>query len=167
MGDRFVVGVVRGSFGVKGFAKVQSYSGETDHLEGLRSVTLRKDGVERSIAIERTEGSGPSFVVKFKGYDAPETVKALNGWELVLPRDQGAPLDGDEYYIDDLKGCAVVLDGARVGEITDVLEGGGAQLVELRTEAGELKLVPFRSEFWGTVDTRARTATLLSGWILE
>lgn len=167
MNDRFVVGAVRGPFGVKGFAKVQSYSGETDHLEGLRSVTLRKDGAERTIVVERTEGSGPSFVMKFKGYDAPETVKALNGWELVLPREQGAPLDRDEYYIDDLKGCAVLLEGARVGEINDVLEGGGAQLVEVRTEAGELKLVPFRSEFWGAVDTVGRTAVLLSGWILE
>lgn len=167
MNNRFVVGVIRGPFGVKGYAKVQSLSGETGHLESARSVVLCKDGVERSLPVEDTQGSGPSFLMKFAGYDAPETVKALNGWSILLPRDQGAPLAVGEYYVEDLKGCPVLLEGTRIGEISDVLEGGGDQLIEVRLDGGELKLVPFRKEFWGDVDVHSRTAVLLVGWILE
>jgi len=165
--DHFVVGAIRGSFGVKGFAKVQSYSGETEHLEDLASVVLRKGDVERTLVVEGAEGFGPSFVMKFRGYDSPESVKELNGWELVVPRENGAPLDGGEFYIEDLRGCVVTLDGSRIGAISDVLEGGGAQLIEIRLDSGETKLVPFRNEFWGSVDTGSRTAQLLVGWILE
>jgi 16S rRNA processing protein RimM len=165
--DRFVVGQVRGSFGVKGFAKIQSYSGETDHLQDLRSVILLKDGVERTIVVEETGGSGLSFIMKFKGYDTPEVVKDLSGWELVVPREKAAALDENEFYIEDLRGVSVFLDGARIGEISDVLEGGGTQLIEIRLDSGEKKLVPFRNEFFGPVDTGTRTAQLLAGWILE
>jgi 16S rRNA processing protein RimM len=60
-----------------------------------------------------------------------------------------------------------------LGVVTDVIEGGGGQLLELRLssgaagEAGRLSLVPFRAEFFGEVSPRRGRALLLTRWILE
>ncbi len=167
MVEQFVVGVVRAPFGLNGRVKVQSYSGEIDHLADLEAVVLRKGDAERRVAVEETGGAPASFFMKFKGCDTPEAAKQLAGWELVVPREAAAYLEDDEFYVEDLRGISVELGGKRVGEIADVVEGGGGQLAEVRLDAGGTRLVPFRNEFFGDVDTEGRRAVLLAGWILE
>ncbi len=167
MVEKFVVGVVRAPFGVKGFVKVQSYSGEIDHLVNLKKVLMIRNGVEKYFVVEETGGSASSFVMKFEGTETPEAAKMLTGWEILLSRDAAAPLENDEYYIEDLKGLAVILDDARIGEIKDVLDGAASQLIEIALTSGETRLVPFKNEFFGSVDLKSRTAVLLDGWILE
>jgi 16S rRNA processing protein RimM len=51
--------------------------------------------------------------------------------------------------------------------VTGVLEAGGGRLLELRLPGGELRLVPFRDEFFGEVDPEKGRAVLLCRWILE
>lgn len=167
MVESFVVGVIRAPFGLGGRVKVQSFSGEIDHLEELESVVLRKDGAEKRLAVEETGGAPSSFFMKFKGIDTPEAAKTLAGWELIAPREAAAYLDDGEYYVEDLRGIAVLLNGARVGEVSDVVEGGGGQLVELKLDSGGTRLVPFRNEFFDDVDLEDRKIVLLEGWILE
>lgn len=177
MVDSFVIGIVGASFGVKGFVKVHVPSGETGHLESLTDVTLRHQGTEKKYRIEDFGGAASSFVMKFRGIDSPEAAKPLAGAELVVPREAAAPLKEDEYYIEDLRGLSVVLaagsgdaaaPGAEVlGELTDVLEGGGGQLAEIRLSDGSRRLVPFRNEFFGDIDLAKRTAVLRGRWMLE
>ena len=165
--EEFVAGAIGAPFGVKGHCKVKVFSGDTRKLQALPVVLLRKDGVERRYAVEETGGAASSFFMKFRGVDTPEAAKLLTGWELVVDRADAAPLDKDEYYIADLRGAEVFLEGLKVGEIVDVLEGGGGQLVEIALPGGERKLVPFRHEFFGSVDPAAHRAELLEAWILE
>lgn len=167
MVDRFVAGIVGAPFGVKGYVKVIVPSGEVSHLEDLRSAVLRKGGAERTCGVEDASGAPSSFVMKFKGFDSPEAAKVLTGSELVVDRADAAPLAEDEFYVEDLRGVAVTAGGAKVGEIRDVVEGGGGQLVEVALQGGGSALVPFRSEFFGKVDVAAGTAELLAPWVLE
>jgi 16S rRNA processing protein RimM len=167
-----VVALVGAPFGVKGFVKTKPLSGELDHLEQLETVVLRWEGRETLFYIEETLRVGPSLAVKFRGIDTPEAAKALSGAELLTGRDHAAPLGKDEYYVEDLRGIPVTdRAGAVLGHITDVLEGGGGQLIELRLPDGTLRLVPFRKEFFGEVDVdnasiEKRRAVLLESWIL-
>ncbi|HCM25393.1 MAG: 16S rRNA processing protein RimM [Treponema sp. GWB1_62_6] len=165
--EQFVAGGIGAPFGVKGHCKVKVFSGDIRKLEALSSVLLRKDGAERKYAVEETGGASSSFFMKFKGVDSPEAAKLLTGWEIIVDRADAAPLGADEYYIADLRGVEVFLLGKKVGDIVDVLEGGGGQLVEIALSGGERRLVPFRSEFFGKVDTAERKAELLEEWILE
>jgi len=171
--DRFVAAVIGAPHGIHGHVKVKSLSGETEHLEGLRSVILRKDGVERQLKVLDVASRGPSLVMRFEGYDSPEAARALAGWELLVPRESAAPLEEDEWYIEDLRGLAVICQGERLGTVSDVVEGGGAQLVEVSLggssieKAGEKRFVPFRKEFVGKVDLDGGTLELLVPWILE
>jgi 16S rRNA processing protein RimM len=165
---QFVVGLVGIPFGLKGFVKVRPLSGESAHIRCLGSVLLRQGLHEKTYEVEETAGSGAALRMKFRGIDTPEAAKALTGAELVTDRAHAAPLKEGEFYIEDLRGIRVILStGEAVGEITDVLEGGGGFLVELRLPSGELRLIPFINEFFGEVSPTDGKAVLLEGWILE
>jgi 16S rRNA processing protein RimM len=165
---QFVVGLVGVPFGLKGFVKVRPLSGETEHLRRLSSVLLRKGLSETAYEVEETAGSGAALMMKFRGVDTPEAAKTLTGAELVTDRAHAAPLKEGEFYIEDLRGIPVTLQtGEAVGEITGLPEGGGGFLAEIRLPSGELRLVPFRDEFFGDIDPENRRAVLLERWILE
>ena len=104
------------------------------------------------------------------------------GWEILADRKYCKPLKKDEWYIEDLRDCSLVYEGkdapatliapdgkAVVGTITDVLEGGGGNLLEVSlAESCDRKvLVPFNKEFIGRVDIKNKTVQLMHLWILE
>jgi 16S rRNA processing protein RimM len=168
MTERFVAALVGAPFGVKGFVKIKPLSGELEHLEQLERVVLRRLNNETLFYVEETQIIGASLGIKFRGIDSPEAARELTGAEILVDRDQAAPLGKDEYYIADLRGIPVFSQkGMNLGEILDVLDGGGGQLVEMWLPGGEIRLVPFRNEFFGEVDTENRRAVLLEEWILE
>jgi 16S rRNA processing protein RimM len=154
-------------FGVKGFVKARSLSGELEHLARLETVVLRCQDGEKTFHIETIHAAGNTLRIKFRGIETPEAAKALSGAEILAGRDHAAPLGQDEYYVEDLRGIPVYNSrGTNLGEITDVLEGGNGQLIELRLSGGGVRLVPFINEFFGEVDPEKRRAVLLQEWIL-
>ena len=168
MTEKFVIGQVGAPFGVKGFLKIHSSSGEIEHLLKLESVILSKDGKERLLKIEERTPSPPSVLMRFAGIDSPETAKTLTGAQLLAGREQASLLRDGEFYIEDLKGLSVsVENGETIGHITDVIEGGGGELAEIRLNNGEIKLIPFRHEFFTEISVERGRVILQNLWILE
>lgn len=188
------MGIIRGSHGLKGNCKIESTSGEYEHFTDLKDVTLRKNGIEKKQIIDSVSVNGGVLLLKFKGIDTPEDIKKYSGWEILVPREHACPCGKDEYYVEDLKQCQLVyIDNAQgpaakaeptvVGTITDVLEGGAGDLLEIvlsescellaedvrKTSSGNQRkvLVPFKKEFIGTVDISAKQVQLMHLWILE
>jgi 16S rRNA processing protein RimM len=179
-------------FGLEGFVKFRSFSGETAHLERLGSMTLRKNGVEKVYRVveirpdtrpQKHSGGRSGYssggIILFEGVDGPEKAKALTGSEIVVSREDAAPLDKGEYYIEDLKGLRLVADGNTpgvdagtvFGVVTGVFEGGGGLLLEVNTGAstakGGARFVPFRDEFTGEVSLEKGTVVLCAPWVLD
>ena len=168
MTERFIAGLVGAPFGLKGFVKVRPFSGEIEHLLRLQSVIIRQGSKERLLKIEESEASPPVVLLRFAGIDSPEAAKALGGAQLVVDREQASPLQAGEFYVEDLKGLAVTAPGGEiVGHITDIVEGGGGELAEIRLNNGELKLVPFRREFFTEIEPEKGMVALQNVWILE
>ena len=153
--ELLAVGAVRQAHGTGGEVRVQSFSGETDHLLRLGEVTLRRGGVERKIAVEAVRPALPDVLVKFAGIDDREAARAITGWELCVERSRAAPLGDGEYYAVDLCRCGVYAGPERVGEVTAVCETGHAPLLEVRTGDGRTVMVPFTDHFVGEVDVAA------------
>jgi 16S rRNA processing protein RimM len=178
-------------FGLEGFVKFRSFSGETAHLERLGSMTLRKNGVEKVYRVveiradmrSRKHGGGWSGdgIILFEDVDGPEKAKALTGSEIVVSREDAAPLGQGEYYIEDLKGLRLVADGKTPGVkagtvfgiVTGVFEGGGGLLLEVKSaEAskdakGGAWLVPFRDEFTSEVSVEKGIIVLCAPWVID
>jgi 16S rRNA processing protein RimM len=169
MTETFVAALIGSPFGVKGWVKIRSLSGETEHILSLKTISLRTAGKICEYTVESSSASPPAF--KLAGIDSPEAAKTLKGAEILVPRDGAAPLEDGEFYIEDLRGlevfCAVSAEKTEtVGTISDIIEGGGAFLAEILLATGEKKLVPFRNEFFGPVNPASGRVELLAPWIL-
>jgi 16S rRNA processing protein RimM len=168
MTEKFIIGLVGAPFGVKGFVKVNPCSGETGHLLKLKSVVVSKDGEERTLQIEESAPASSAVLMRFAGIDSPEKAKILNRAQLIAGREQAAPLGEGEYYIEDLKGLTVTAEsGETVGEITDIIEGGGGELAEIKLSGGEKRLIPFRKEFFSEITPQKGRVVLQNLWILD
>jgi 16S rRNA processing protein RimM len=178
--EKFAAGLVGGPFGLEGFVKVKPLSGEIEHLLKLRQVTIRQDGKEKQMAIEESAAAASALIMRFSGYDSPEAAKTLTGAELLVAREQACPLADGEFYVEDLKGLAVVAAGGEkppLGEdvpagealavITAIVEGGGGDLAEIRLTDGRIKLIPFRKEFFVDINPEKGRVTLKNLWVLE
>ena len=107
------------------------------------------------------------MLMRFAGIDSPEAAGVLKGAEIIAGREFAAPLKKGEYYIEDLKGLEVVdIEGTVLGQIKNVLEGGGGYLAELKLLSGKQRLVPFRNEFFGEISDEGKIP-LLENWILD
>ena len=179
---QLVVGFIRGSHGFGGESKVESASGEYEHLLKLEEVTLRHGESSREAKVESVSLGHAVAYVKFAGINSDVELQKFNGWEILADRKYCKPLKKDEWYIEDLRNCSLVYEGkdapatliapdgkAVVGKITDVLEGGGGNLLEVSlAESCDRKvLVPFNKEFIGKVDVKNKTVQLMHLWILE
>ena len=183
---QLVVGFIRGSHGFMGECKVESASGEYEHLLKLKEVTLRLGDISREVKVESISLGHNIAYVKFEGINSDSDVMKYNRFELLVPRKYCKPLKKDEWYIEDLRDCSLVYEGkdapatliapegqlkgkAVAGTITDVMEGGGGNLLEVSlVESCDRKvLVPFNKEFIGKVDIKNKTVQLMHLWILE
>lgn len=126
--------------------------------KGRRTVHLQVSGWERK---------GPHLLVRFHGYEAPETARRWTGWEAVVPRENASPLRDGEVYLTDLVGCAVVYEDKSLGCVQGWYEGALQPLLEVLLEDGQKRLLPYLDRYIETVDLEARTLTLRCAWILE
>ncbi|MCQ2587454.1 MAG: ribosome maturation factor RimM [Treponema sp.] len=194
--EQLVVGFIRGSHGYSGDCKVESTSGEYEHLLKLKEVTLRHGDSTKETKVESVSLGANIAYVKFKGIDSSEDVQKYNRWEILVPRKYCKPLAKDEWYFEDLRNCSVVYENVQkknepatsvapevIGTITDVLEGGAGYLLEVSlsesctcisneikfTKNGDLRkvMIPFRDQFIGKVDVKNGTVQLMHLWILE
>lgn len=172
--EKFIAGIVGAPFGLEGFVKVKPLSGEIEHLLKLKSATLRKEGKDRVLAVEESAPSAPVVVMRFAGFNSPEDAKSLTGAELIVSREEAASLKPGEFYVEDLKGLAVLAPSDEgdenpqvLGNIHAIIEGGGGDLAEITLTDGKRKLVPFRKEFFSGIDIDNRRVTLDNLWILE
>ena len=176
---RLVIGFIRGSHGYSGESKVESTSGEYEHFLKLKEVTLQHGDEKREVKIESVSLGNAIAYVKFEGINSDSEIQKYNRWEILVPRKYCKSLKKDEWYIEDLRDCSLVYEGKDdpatldapkvVGKITDVLEGGGGNLLEVSlAESCDRKvLVPFNNEFIGKVDVKNGTVQLMHLWILE
>ena len=167
---QFVAGIIGSPHGLNGCVKVKPLSGEINHLLSLQSATVRKDGQERLLAIEESRALPPVVHMRFAGYSSPEEAKTLIGAQLLVERKNAAPLQEDEFYIEDLKGLMVTTEGGNgeiLGTITALFEGGGGDLAEITLSNGKIHLVPFRKEFFSVINLKKGQVILTNLWILE
>lgn len=101
------------------------------------------------------------IVLKFAGTDSITDAEALRSFEVVIPREERAPLAEDAQYISDLIGCSLIdvaNDAERViGVVEDVdrPDGMSAILIVRRHDGDEL-LIPFARAYLRSVDVSAK-----------
>jgi 16S rRNA processing protein RimM len=149
--DLLTVGVIGRPHGLDG----------SFHVSRARAALLEQgaevvvDGQPRTI--ERRSGTPARPIIRLSGAADRTAAETLRGQELRVPRSAVGPLDDDEYWAEDLVGCAVVDDQVAVGTVRRLLAYPSCELLEVERDSGPLLLVPLVRDAVRAVDLEART----------
>lgn len=151
MTDHIVVGVIAGSFGVKGEVRLKSFCATPEDI-ALYSPLRAEDGTEYTVKITRAVKGG--FAARLSGIRFKDEADALRGVKLSADRGLLPSLPDDEFYHNDLMGLDVIdTGGETLGKVAAVLNHGAGDILEVRGPM--LKgsgLIPFTRDAVPTVD---------------
>jgi 16S rRNA processing protein RimM len=110
-------------------------------------------GVEREVV--RRGGTDEHPIVRLAGVDGRDALAPLRGQELLVPRTAAPPLEEDEYWAEELVGCAVRDGDVEVGVVARLLAYPSCDLLEV-PRGDDVLLVPLVRDAIRGVDVDAR-----------
>jgi 16S rRNA processing protein RimM len=98
----------------------------------------------------------------FSGFDDRNAIEKLRNTLLYAEVDINKTSEvSEEYHVLQLIGCQVILENGEVfGEVTDVINLPGQDLLAIKTPAGE-QLLPFVHQLVPAVDINKKTITVI------
>lgn len=129
-----------------------------ERFEGLEElIGVAPGGERRVLRLANHWLQKGRIVLRFEGFDTPETAQALVGWEFTVPESEAVPLEEGEYYDWQLVGCRVeTVDNRSVGTVREVLHAGAAPVLVIRDEREKESLVPLAESICVEVNTEAK-----------
>jgi 16S rRNA processing protein RimM len=142
------LGRIVGRFGLRGELKVDPTKSGTEHLRpGLIVKTPSALG-GRELRVAAARAHKRQIVVRFDDIDLTETERLI-GADLYAERS-GIALKKEEYFDDDLVGCAVVdMDGTDLGDVVDVLHYPAQDMLAVGARRA---LIPLVGQFIRGID---------------
>lgn len=140
VGERLVVGRVRGFHGLKGTIRLESL---TDRAAERFAVgrSLFVEGSDAALTIVEANEDQVGWRVRFAEVSDRTAAEKLRDLYLEAVVAPGEQLPRGEFYWHEVIGCAVVdTAGARLGEVVDLYRAGGAEVALVRGPAGELDI---------------------------
>lgn len=116
---------------------------------------LEVAGVRRTVT--RRAGFDARPILRLEGCEDRDAAQALLGEELFASRDTAPTLDEDEWWADELEGCAVRDGEIEVGTVTRLVGLPSCEVLEVaRAQGGPPLLVPLVGDAVHEVDVAAR-----------
>ncbi len=150
--ERICVGVVTGSFGVRGEARIKSFCAEPTAIADYSPLTNEDGSKEFTLTLTRPVKGG--FAVRLSGITSREQADASKGLKLFARRDVLPGLPDDEFYYSDLIGLDVFnTGGEKLGRINAMHDHGAGDFLEIAGPSikGSM-LLSFTAETVPTVD---------------
>lgn len=153
-----VVGQIAGAFGVKGEARVRSFTDEPEACFSYGPL-LDADGAVILTPV-KARPLNEGFGVTAKENRQREEWEALKGALLHVRREAMPAPEKGEVYVADLIGMDVThADGRALGKVKAVQNFGAGELIEIAPPAGEVFMLPFTQANFPEVDLAAGRLT--------
>jgi 16S rRNA processing protein RimM len=139
---RVCVGVIAGAHGVKGAARVKSFTAEPAAIAAYGP--MWDDEGRRRFELEVIGQVKGAVLVRIAGVTDRDAAEALKGVRLYVDRAVLPALEEEEFYHADLVGLAAELaDGTSLGEVRAVHNFGAGDVLEVQPRDGASVMVPF------------------------
>ena len=178
--DLVELGVLRGPYGVHGWAHVRPYSADAEALRSARrwwlavpaqqtAGGLTEAGPEARVPVSVTgvRRHGAELVAKWRGCDSPEAAQALCGARVFVARgDFPEPPEGQVYWVDLIGAQVFNREQERLGTVLGLQSNGVHDVLEVDPSAGapgepsgskvRTLLIPMVDAYVDRVDVAAR-----------
>jgi 16S rRNA processing protein RimM len=164
--DRVVtLGKIVGTFGVKGWVKVSSFTNPATNILDYEVWQLSGGNGWHAVRVEDGRETGKGVLAKLAGIETPEAARLRIGAELGVWRSEMPPPAAGEYYWSDLEGLeAITQEGDSLGRVDHFRTTPAGTVVVIQGGAKE-HWVPFVKERIVNVDIAAGRIVL--DWPLD
>jgi 16S rRNA processing protein RimM len=155
------MGRISAPFGIKGWIRVQPYTGTAGSLTHYPSWWLGSTAGWREYAVLQAQVQGPDVVAKIAGCEDRDAAAAFQGQVVAIPREAFPPAEQGEFYWADLVGLRVSnTEGLDFGVVGSMLETGANAVMVVQQNAveggaGQERLIPFIADVIRRVDLAA------------
>ena len=148
MEQRFQVGVITSTHGVRGEVKVFPTTDDPARFKKLKQVILDTGKEDMELEITGVKFFKNMVILKFKGIDDMDTANKYRQKSLYVTRENAVKLAPNENFICDLVGCKVINDDndETIGELTDVMITGANDVYVVNTTDNKEVLIPVTKE---------------------
>ena len=167
MEDRFQVGVITSTHGIRGEVKVFPTTDDARRFKKNMEVILDTGKEDILLTVESVKFFKQFVILKFKGIDNINDIEKYKTKSLYVTRSNAVRLRKDEYFIADLIDMDVWEDnGIKLGVLKDVIETGANDVYIITLEDGKELLLPAIKECILEVDieNRKMTVHVMDGW---
>lgn len=179
--DAIEVGGIAAPWGIKGWFKLHPHSASAEALFAARDWYLlpsnrpRKKAIPKAglpplaaiapvltgcarVRIREIKTHGDGIVAQIRDLDDRNTIEALQGSRIFIPRSAFPPPKKGEFYWVDLLGMAVVnREGLALGTVQDLLSTGPQTVLVIQDEAAGIeRMIPFVDAYIDAVDQPQR-----------
>ena len=157
---RLLVGRIGRAHGILGEATIEVRSDEPDRRFAIGNKVQTDSHGELTITSGRVHNG--ILLLGFEGFNDRNAIEKLRNVLLYCDVDINEPgIDEDDFHVLQLIGCAAHLEsGDLVGEVSDVINLPGQDLLAIKTEDGEI-LIPFVHQLVPEVDIAARKVVVI------
>lgn len=143
MEERFQVGVISSTHGIRGEVKVFPTTDNVKRFKKGITLILDTGKEERQLIVEGVKFFKQFVILKFEGIDHINDIEKYKSKSLYVTRENAIKLKKNEYFIADLIGVQVWEDnGDFLGELKDVIETGANDVYVIKQENGKDILLP-------------------------
>jgi 16S rRNA processing protein RimM len=157
---RLLVGRIGRAHGILGEATIEVRTDEPDRRFAIGSKVQTDALGELTITSGRVHNG--ILLLGFNGITDRNGIEKLRNTLIYCDVDINEPsADEDDYHVLQLIGCAAHLEsGEIIGEVTDVINLPGQDLLAIKTETGEM-LIPFVHQLVPVIDVAARRVVVI------
>ena len=150
MQDKFEVGKIVNTFGIKGEVKVTLYTEDISNFKTKRRVYVNA----KEMQVENSRLQKNMLILKLKGIDNMNDAENLRGSIIKVNRSKNDLPEGT-YYIADLIGLDVYTEeGNLLGKVTDIYNTGANDIYTVKTQDGKEVLLPAIKDVIKQVDIK-------------
>ncbi len=144
MKEYFTIGKIVRPHGIKGAVRAETYTSNPQRFKKLKEVIIDSN----TIAVESVSIDPSNFMlIKLVGIDTMDDAEKLRNKNVVIKRSQLPEPENGTYYIDDLIGSDVLVDGDKIGILTKIEQFGSADVYEVTLEQGTVNFPAIKDVF--------------------
>jgi 16S rRNA processing protein RimM len=161
------LGFISGVFGVRGDVRVHLYNRDSVLLtRTCTAILVGPDDSRRTVQITCRPGAGKRILGTIDGLANREEALALKDFRLLIAQEALPEPDAGEFYVRQVVGLPVIIEGKQVGSVHNVHNTAGGDLLEVAVEGGT-SFVPLNGRWVLALDLEGGRIELAAGALAE
>lgn len=148
MENKIEIAKIVNTIGLKGELKVVAEQTNAQHLFQAKQIYI--EGYNSAFDLAKTRQAGKHYAITLAGYNTIEQVEQFKGKNIYLDAETGFTLQQNEFFIDDLLNCNILVNN-KLAKIVDIENYGAGDILVFKLDGAEMR-IPFVLDFFEKID---------------